>query len=154
MRKFLLYFVAVFMLASCDNLKAKNSESDEKEKTSKKIKKPLDDEEDEDQEEDDTRSKKKKKAKDDEEYINDEDNSEDEDESNYRKSSSKGWSSAEKNTFMSTCVDGAKSSMGQSKATSYCNCMMDKIEEIYPDANDAEKMDQQKMMEMAQDCLR
>ncbi len=45
---------------------------------------------------------------------------------------STGWSGNDKNSFMTTCVNGVKGSMGESGAQNYCSYMMEKIELIYP----------------------
>ncbi|MBL7729537.1 MAG: hypothetical protein JNM88_00035 [Chitinophagaceae bacterium] len=49
------------------------------------------------------------------------------------------WSSAEINAFVSNCEAEAVrgGSMSRTQASSYCNCMQEKFEEMYPNAADA-----------------
>lgn len=52
-----------------------------------------------------------------------------------------GWPQNEKNSFMINCEKKAMAS-GRSRvvAQSYCQCMMEKMESLYPDINDAGKL--------------
>ncbi len=51
------------------------------------------------------------------------------------------WPESEKNSFLSNCEAKAVSG-GTSRAVaqSYCQCMLDKLEAVYPDMNDAAKL--------------
>lgn len=68
------------------------------------------------------------------------------------KGKNKGWSEAERKAFMESCEQGG-SAMGD-KAKPYCECMMAKLEDKYPSAEDAGKLDMNSTMEMAKDCLK
>ena len=50
------------------------------------------------------------------------------------------WPANERKEFLTSCVNSAKASLGETKATNYCECMMFKIEKLYPDPNDAAKI--------------
>lgn len=50
------------------------------------------------------------------------------------------WGSKDRSDFMTNCVDAAKASLGESKAQSYCECMLYKVEKAYPIAADAGKL--------------
>src|SRR5687767_4901523 len=50
------------------------------------------------------------------------------------------WTKIDHEEFVTSCVNSAKASLGETKAKSYCECMMFKIEKIYPNANDAGKL--------------
>ena len=50
------------------------------------------------------------------------------------------WSSKDREEFVTSCVNSAKASLGETKAKNYCECMMFKIEKIYPNATDAAKI--------------
>ncbi len=50
------------------------------------------------------------------------------------------WSAKDREEFVSSCVNSAKASLGETKAKSYCECMMFKIEKLYPNATDAAKI--------------
>ena len=70
-----------------------------------------------------------------------------------RNQASAAWSSAQQKEFMDNCVPKAAESMGQQRATDYCQCMMDKIMIDYPVANDAANMSKERMTELARQCL-
>jgi hypothetical protein len=65
-----------------------------------------------------------------------------------------GWSKAEKDAFITNCEGSAKASVGEDKAKSYCSCMQAKVEEKYPNAADAGKLDMTTTMEWAQTCMK
>lgn len=50
------------------------------------------------------------------------------------------WPANERTEFLNSCVNSAKANLGETKAKNYCECMMFKIEKIYPDANEAAKI--------------
>lgn len=53
---------------------------------------------------------------------------------------SKGWSDAQKKTFLDPCKKGAATAMGEDKAGAYCDCVLGKIMAKYPNASDMEKL--------------
>ncbi len=70
------------------------------------------------------------------------------------KKASAGWPQKEKDAFTENCVNGAKGTMGDEKAKSYCDCVLGKMEAKYPDAAEAGKVDMNTMIEMAKDCVK
>lgn len=50
------------------------------------------------------------------------------------------WPRIEREEFVTSCVNSAKASSGETKAKNYCECMMFKMEKIYPNANDAARI--------------
>lgn len=50
------------------------------------------------------------------------------------------WTKKEHEEFVTSCINSAKASLGETKAKNYCECMMFKIEKLYPNANDAAKI--------------
>lgn len=63
-----------------------------------------------------------------------------------------GWSAAEKKAFVDNCVSSG-SSLGD-KASSYCNCMVEKVSAQYPNPSDASKLKAEDMMDWAKECLK
>ena len=61
------------------------------------------------------------------------------------------WTAAEQKSFVNSCV--RSSNMGDAKGTAYCNCMLSKLMKIYPKASDASAMSQEKMIDLAKECL-
>ncbi len=71
----------------------------------------------------------------------------------------KGWSVADRTTFVTTCTTEAKGAMGDAKAKSYCDCMQKKLEAKYPDPNKANEMKPSEFQSEAwikeiKDCLK
>ncbi|HEU4901456.1 MAG TPA: hypothetical protein VFT06_01660, partial [Flavisolibacter sp.] len=137
MRKLMLFALAAFVLTSCDNAAKKKNKSDSESEETARLKKPLKEEE---TSEEDSRTVTHQNA--------------DAKAGTKTESTSyaSGWPSTEKNMFMSTCVDKAKAGMGETQAKNYCSCMLEKIEEMYPNATDATKLDQEKMTTLAKEC--
>lgn len=50
------------------------------------------------------------------------------------------WSKKDHEEFVTSCINSAKASLGETKAKNYCECMVFKIEKIYPNATDADKI--------------
>lgn len=69
------------------------------------------------------------------------------------------WTSAESSQFVNSCVSEAvKGGMQRSKAQSYCSCMQEKFETMYPNSADAanvteEDMASPAMKRLIQNCL-
>ena len=62
----------------------------------------------------------------------------DDDKSNY---AVRGWPQVERDGFMTNCEKNAiKAGQSRLVAQSYCECMLDKMETLYPDINDAAKL--------------
>jgi hypothetical protein len=55
------------------------------------------------------------------------------------------WSQEDKDNYTTTCMEGLNGQVNPDKAKGYCNCMLDKLVERYPNVND--------MMEHMQDVV-
>lgn len=62
------------------------------------------------------------------------------------------WSEVEREAFMGACVDGLAGTPNID-AKDYCGCMLEKLEEKYPSALDAQNMDEDEMQKWALECL-
>lgn len=67
--------------------------------------------------------------------------------------SNAGWSYSDQKAFMDKCVSGASTSLGSSGASSYCECMLDKLMQAYPNAKDVGNVSKEQMSSLANDCL-
>jgi hypothetical protein len=50
------------------------------------------------------------------------------------------WNTKNRESFLSDCVNSAKTNLGDTKAKSYCECMLFKVEQHYPNPQDAGKL--------------
>ena len=50
------------------------------------------------------------------------------------------WTAKEREEFVTSCINSAKASLGETKSKNYCECMLFKIERIYPNSDDAAKI--------------
>lgn len=64
------------------------------------------------------------------------------------------WSAKDQKDFTESCIENAKSGIGEENAIKYCDCMMEKMMKKYPDINDAEKISMGETMELANECAR
>ena len=70
-----------------------------------------------------------------------------------------GWPQSERETFISNCVKEAMAKgNSRSVAQNYCDCMLNKMESLFPDINDAAKitdedLESPTMKKMISDCL-
>ncbi len=107
------------------------------------------------------------KDKDDDDYNNGDDdddngkNRDDDDDDNGQngddEDDNKGgnWSSADKRSWMKMCSDPLKEQMGSSKATNYCECVMDKISEKYSSFSKANTQGtEEEGMELGRECIK
>jgi hypothetical protein len=62
------------------------------------------------------------------------------------------WSAKDQKDFTESCIENAKSGIGEEKAIKYCDCMKEKMMKKYPDINDAEKISMGETMELAKEC--
>lgn len=67
--------------------------------------------------------------------------------------SSTSWSASDQKEFMDNCTPGASTSLGQTKASEYCSCMLYKIMQEYPKSADASNMPKSHMSELAKQCF-
>lgn len=122
MRKLLILFLAVSFIAACNNKK------DDRRSTR-----------DRDRETDDYRSRDEDKDKDTKstDYTDDKDKDSDRD----KEVTADGWPKASRDEFVSSCVREAVNA-GQTRSISerYCECMLEKMEGLYPDVRDVEKL--------------
>jgi hypothetical protein len=68
------------------------------------------------------------------------------------------WDTKNRETFLTDCVNSAKTNLGDSKAKSYCECMLYKVEQHYPNPQDAGKLTAEKLAspewkEIVKGCL-
>ena len=69
-------------------------------------------------------------------------------------SKSSGWSKAFMSKNLSDCITKASNRMSASQAYTYCDCMMDKIQQKYPNENDAEtKFTKEELVPIDAACL-
>ena len=66
----------------------------------------------------------------------------------------KGWSVADKREFMDNCIPTADGSLGTRGANDYCDCLLKKIIQDYPDPDDADKASKTYLNKLSSDCLR
>jgi hypothetical protein len=65
------------------------------------------------------------------------------------------WTDRDKAEFVSGCINGALREMGETKAKTYCNCMLDKVVRKYPNARDAAYIRYDSAIaRMGKDCLK
>ena len=69
-----------------------------------------------------------------------------------------GWPESEKSGFITSCVrEAMKNGNSRSVATSYCQCMLEKLEATYPDINEAATLSDKElervMMKYKDGCL-
>jgi hypothetical protein len=69
------------------------------------------------------------------------------------------WSSKDRNDFLKDCINSAKDGLGADRAKNYCECMLYKIEVMYPDSGKAaeelteEKINSPDWKKIIQSCL-
>lgn len=56
-----------------------------------------------------------------------------------------GWGTSDRKEFMRECITSAKKSLEESKAKSYCECMLFKVEQVYPKPADASQLTTEKL---------
>lgn len=136
---------------SCDNLtKSKSEDTEESDSKSKKKKRSADDEDVAADDENNDDSRDSRDSRNDDEYDSrDRDRSSDDSDD----SGSEGWTRAEKKEFMDNCVENT--GFSQSKAESYCDCMLKKLQSRYPKSSDMSRASDLKgeITDMAPGCL-
>ncbi|OSZ81054.1 hypothetical protein CAP36_07405 [Chitinophagaceae bacterium IBVUCB2] len=68
------------------------------------------------------------------------------------------WTNKDKADFIRECIATAKQSLGEEKASFYCNCMQVKVEEKYPTVEEAGKitdseLQSESFQKMIKDCM-
>lgn len=63
------------------------------------------------------------------------------------------WSQASYDAYMNSCVNSAKSAMGEEKATSYCSCTAEALQISYPDETTLGSLSQDDIQKVAMECL-
>lgn len=64
----------------------------------------------------------------------------------------KSWTDKDREEFTSKCVETAVKTVGEQKAKGYCDCMLKKIEVVYPNTADLGKMTQEQIQKWAGEC--
>lgn len=64
------------------------------------------------------------------------------------------WSASDQREFMDNCTPGASKSLGTTAATNYCDCVMRKLMQAYPNSADVGNVSKSEMSALAQDCIR
>ena len=65
------------------------------------------------------------------------------------------WSSADKRSWMKMCADPLKENMGDDRATDYCECVLEKIQDKYSSFQKANTQGtEEEGMEMGKECIR
>ena len=62
------------------------------------------------------------------------------------------WTPEEKTTFMTACVDGTTENMGEARSTNYCACLLNKLEKLYPVADEVINLPETKQIELSAEC--
>jgi hypothetical protein len=127
MKKLLILFMAFGLVAASCNNKGKSPLNDDRGKTNR--------------------------DKDDYNNRDDEDNgnkNRDDDNNN-----GGGWSSKDKRSWMKMCADPLKDNMGDDRATNYCECVLEKIQDKYSSFQKANTQGtEEEGMEMGKECIR
>lgn len=72
----------------------------------------------------------------------------------YNNSGGGSWSMTDQREFMANCTPGASTSLGTSGANDYCDCMLKKLMQAYPNSADVGNVSKEQMSTLAQDCIR
>lgn len=137
--------LAVTLLSACDNnplisKERKNNTEDKDDTKNKKDKEDRDDEDnktdkktkvDRDDEDDNTVDKKNKVDRDDADDETDKGDKGDNGYTTKDDDNNSGWTSRQRESYIGECVTEARKSVSASQATSYCDCMQNKIEKKY-----------------------
>jgi len=62
------------------------------------------------------------------------------------------WEDPIKNEFLKSCIDTGKEDLGEERATTYCNCMLNKLSVLFPDP-DKYEMTEGELQALAATCL-
>lgn len=64
------------------------------------------------------------------------------------------WTAAERKSFMTSCKEKAALALGEAKAEKYCDCVLQKVEIVYPSPLDSDKITQEEITKWAKECLK
>src|SRR5687768_16124012 len=67
--------------------------------------------------------------------------------------SSKGWTENNRQSYINTCVEENRSSIGEEKVKEYCICMQDSVKARYPNYRDVEKLTMSQNLDISNNCL-
>lgn len=136
MKKVLIVLMAFGLLVSC------KSKGDSKEiKTENKTKDDYQSGDDKMDKSDKTDADFKEKNNNNQDEKDEDGNSKADVESITGQDNSDGWPQSERDGFMTNCVrEAVKAGRSQSVSQNYCDCMLGKIEGMYPDINQAAKL--------------
>lgn len=142
MKKVLIVLMAFGLLVSCKDkgdskeIKTENKTKDDYQTSDDKTGKPDNADKDD---KDGADHKEKNNANQDE--LDEDGNSKADVESITGQDDSEGWPQNERDGFMSNCVrEAVKAGRSQAVSQRYCDCMLGKIEGMYPNINDASKL--------------
>lgn len=66
---------------------------------------------------------------------------------------SQSWSLSDQREFMDNCTPGASKTLGTNAANNYCDCMLKKLMQEYPNSKDVGNVSKTHMSSLASDCL-
>lgn len=70
-----------------------------------------------------------------------------------KKTAKSAWPEDQQKAFMENCTNTAQNGMDPDQAQKYCDCMLQKMMDKYPDVNDAGNINIDEMTDMASGCL-
>jgi len=126
MKKLLILFFATSLFAACNNDKKDDRRS------TRDRDKERDDYRSRDDEKDDSRNT---------DYKDDRDSRDRETDDRDTRKSADGWPQSSKDQFVNSCVSEAvKNGQTRSVSERYCECMVEKMEALYPDVSEVERL--------------
>lgn len=127
MKKLLILFFATSLFVACNNDKKddrRSSRDRDKEKDDYRSR--------DDEEKDDSRNT---------DYKDDEKDTRDKDEDRDTRKTASGWPQSSKDEFVNSCVrEAVKNGQTRSISERYCECMVEKMEGLYPDVSEVETL--------------
>ncbi|HRG81662.1 MAG TPA: hypothetical protein PLO99_04050 [Chitinophagaceae bacterium] len=127
MKKLLILFFATSLFVACNNDK-----KDDRRSTRDREKEKDDYRSRDDEEKDDSRNT---------DYKDDERSTRDKDEDRDTRKSASGWPQSSKDEFVNSCVrEAVKNGQTRSISERYCECMVEKMEALYPDVSEVETL--------------
>lgn len=137
MKKLLILFFATSLFVACNNDKKddrRSSRDRDKEKDDYRSR--------DDEEKDDSRNT---------DYKDDEKDTRDKDEDRDTRKTASGWPQSSKDEFVNSCVrEAVKNGNTRSYSERYCECMVDKMESLYPDVEEVAKLTEEEVGEIVE----
>lgn len=69
-------------------------------------------------------------------------------------SNSQGWSDSDQRVFIDNCIPTVNKTLGTSGAAGYCDCLLKKLMQEYPDSKDVDKASRAHLAALASECLK